>query len=501
MAEAMRPTPEQAQAIVAFRTGESLVIEAGAGTGKTSTLVMLAGATGPRRRGQYVAFNRALVTDSAGKFPLSVACNTAHSLAFRALGRRFAHRLNGPRVPSWRLAQALEIEPLAVQDFEGNPRTLAAGYLATHVMRTIRSFCQSDATEISARHFPYIDGLDRPDSKGGRTYLLNNLIAERLLPAAKGAWEDLTTPQGTLPYQHDHYLKFWQLSDPRIDADYVLFDEAQDANPVIAAIVAAQASHAQLVYVGDSQQQIYEWTGAVNALARIEAANRTFLSRSFRFGQPIAEEANQVLTRLNAELRISGNPAVESEVGPVGQPRAILTRTNAAGLSRLIQLQQAGRRPHFLGGSADVLGFARAATELMATGHTTYSDLACFDSWAAVQEYVRADQEGADLGLMVRLVDKFGSEVIQDALNQMPPEAQADHVISTAHKAKGRQWPSVQLGEDFRTEGKDGGPVAPSELRLLYVALTRAQFLLDMTAVGQAEKPLDAPPSGEHNPS
>ena len=50
----------------------------------------------------------------------------------------------------------------------------------------------------------------------------------------------------------------------------MLFDEAQDANPVIAAIVAAQ-EHAQLVYVGDSQQQIYEFTGARNAIENIKA--------------------------------------------------------------------------------------------------------------------------------------------------------------------------------------------------------------------------------------
>ena len=41
----MRPTEEQQAALAAFATGDDLVIVAGAGTGKTSTLRMLAGST------------------------------------------------------------------------------------------------------------------------------------------------------------------------------------------------------------------------------------------------------------------------------------------------------------------------------------------------------------------------------------------------------------------------------------------------------------------------
>jgi ATP-dependent exoDNAse (exonuclease V) beta subunit len=45
-----KPTGEQQAIIDAYQTTANLVIEAGAGTGKTSTLRMLAACT-PRRRG------------------------------------------------------------------------------------------------------------------------------------------------------------------------------------------------------------------------------------------------------------------------------------------------------------------------------------------------------------------------------------------------------------------------------------------------------------------
>ena len=78
-----KPTGEQEQALAYFQTGKSLAIQAGAGTGKTATLAMMARAT--KRSGQYLAFNKKLVEDSAGRFPSNVGCRTAHSLAFRGM--------------------------------------------------------------------------------------------------------------------------------------------------------------------------------------------------------------------------------------------------------------------------------------------------------------------------------------------------------------------------------------------------------------------------------
>jgi hypothetical protein len=85
------PTGEQQAIIDASQSGADLVIEAGAGTGKTSTLRLVA-TTQPRRRGLYAAYNKAIAADAKRSFPASVMCATAHSLAFRAVGRRLAVR-------------------------------------------------------------------------------------------------------------------------------------------------------------------------------------------------------------------------------------------------------------------------------------------------------------------------------------------------------------------------------------------------------------------------
>jgi len=471
------PTPEQQAALDLFAKGESMVIEAGAGTGKTSTLVMLAAAT--TRQVQYVAFNKAIVEEGKTKFGANVACNTAHSLAFRAVGKQFSHRLNAPRMSPTILANHLALDNLTVRVGNAGTKTLMASFLAGHVMKALSNFASTADLEPGREHFTYIDGIDMPTASGRRTFANNDEVATYLTPALRRAWADVQRKDGSLPFKHEFYLKMWQLSNPVIPAPVILFDEAQDANPVMAAVVAAQ-TEAQVVYVGDSCQAIYEFTGAVNTLAKLDTDHRVFLSQSFRFGPAIAEMANTVLAKLAAELRLVGFDKITSTLGMTDAEDAILTRTNAKAVQTVMDLISQGRRPHLVGGGTEVVNFAKAARDLQQAGHTSHPDLACFGSWGEVQDYVDNDAQGDDLRLMVNLVDSVGIEPILAALDNMAPEATADVIVSTAHKAKGREWDTVRIADDFPTEPDK---IGPAEQRLMYVAVTRAKLHLDATAL------------------
>jgi hypothetical protein len=473
------PTAEQIHARDLFLTGDSLAIEAGAGTGKTSTLILLA-KTREFMRGQYVAFNKAIVTDAAAKMPAGVACNTAHSLAYRAVvgnGRTpFGQRLSSSkRMKGYEIARRLGLDPITL-----GGKDLSAGLLASIVQRAVTIFCQTADRDITVRHIPYQDGIDEPD-EGARTYSNNNVLADYLLPFVRRAWEDFSDPEGTLPFRHDHYLKIWQLSSPRIDADYILFDEAQDANPVMVDIV-AQQSHAQIVWVGDSNQQIYSFTGAVNALASVPAENRAYLTQSFRFGEAIAAAANHVLEQIDTPMRLQGFQQVESHVRQVDEPDTVLTRTNATAVRKFFVLVAQDIPAHIVGGGKEVIAFARAALDLMQQGRTWHPELACFSSWEEVQSYVKEDAQGDELKLNVTLVDTFGPQEIISALERMVPERRAETIISTAHKSKGREWDKVALAEDFASPS-DERPLGPEEMRLCYVAITRAKKELDLSQV------------------
>jgi superfamily I DNA/RNA helicase len=426
--------------------------------------------------GQYTAFNSALVAESAAKFQgTKVSCNTTHSLAFRAVGRKFSHRLNGNRVRAEQVAKMLGIKEMEIQ-VAGSKKRLAPGWLASQVTGAIRRFCQSADREVQSSHFKYVDGIDAPGGDGQRSYANNEQVRKHLLPYAERAWADLSSEQGQLPFSHDHYVKVWQLNKPVISADYILLDEAQDTAPVMLDVL--QRQKAVVILVGDSAQQIYEWRGAVNALASFPGAPRRFLSQSFRFGPAIAAVANKVLETLEEKtpLRLRGLPSIQSRVGPITNPQAILCRTNAVAVASLLNAIAEGKKPFLVGGGSDVISFVDAARQLQQGLATNHPDLACFGNWSEVQEYAKME-EGEDLRLMVKLIDNFGADNILSALRAMPAEKDADLVISTAHKSKGREWDSVVLAADFPTVSKS----QDSDRKLLYVAVTRAKLELDVS--------------------
>ena len=471
----MEPTREQADALDRFATGESLAIVAGAGTGKTSTLVLLAEAS--TKRGRYMAFNKAIVNDSATRFPPNVACSTIHSIAHKVVGQRYSARIqNSARMRSDEIARIIGTFPMTVR-YGTQTKVLQPGYLAGLAVRSVERFCQSADHELGPQHVPFIDGIDDPTKRDEHPN--NDEVRAAILPAMQKAWDDYEDPQGRLPYKHAHYLKAWHLLGPRATVDFLMVDEAQDLSPVMLDIV-QQQTHAQLVLVGDPHQSIYAFTGAVNAFDHITTKHRTQLSQSFRFGPAIADVANDLLALLGADLELTGLGSIDSRIVEGGAPDAILCRTNATAVTEVMRAMTAGRRPHLFGGGDQVIRFAEAAQQLKEQGRCWHPDLACFNSWKEVQDYTMADEQGGELKLLVDLVDQFGAVEIAATLQACADERDADLVVSTAHKAKGREWNHVRLAGDF----PDLDPLPVDEqLRLLYVAVTRAKLRLDISNV------------------
>jgi hypothetical protein len=514
------PTPEQAEAIEAFATGDDLVIQAGAGTGKTSTLRMLA-ESAPRRRGLYIAFNRAIAGDARATFPRNVQASTAHSLAFRAVGYQYRERLDGPRVPARLAAQILGINgPTHIGD---DVPILAPQQVARITMATLARFARSADREPHAGHVPATPRFDTPAQR--------HALAAEIVPLARRAWTDLTATRGRLKFTHDHYLKLWQLSYPVLPCEFVLFDEAQDADPVVMSIIGNQPN-AQRIVVGDSAQAIYEWRGAIDAMDKFPGKRLT-LSKSFRFGPAVANEANRWLHELDAPLRLTGHDPIPSRiVHDLGEPDAILCRSNAGAMTQVMTQLARGRRVALVGGGKDIRDLAAAAISLKAGAPCEHPELFAFRTWGEVQDYVAMDEGGSDLRAMVKLIDDYGPDSLINAVDRLvdePSDApgkpmalttqKPDVVVSTAHKAKGREWASVLIGEDFYPpkkddDGNDRDP-EPGELRLAYVAVTRARLVLDRGSLRwldthQTQLPIPAthshtqrpqPPSGQSEAS
>lgn len=474
----LSPTEEQHQIITAIYGAGDIAVNALAGTGKTTTLRLISNAVHPKR-GHYIAFNKAIVDDAKSKFSSNINCVTAHGLAYRSVGYRFKKRFDSPRI-SWKdLASYFDIEGFGFNSPTGS-HYFEPFQMAKYASAAVWSFCKSTAAEIGIEHVPLIPLVQVSDE-------VRNEFCVQVILGAQSMWTDLLEVDGHMKFEHDHYLKMWQLGTPVIPGDIILFDEAQDADPVMLDVVNSQ--QAQLVYCGDTYQSIYEWRGAKDALSFVNVDERYWLTQSFRFGPEIAEIGNQFLRRLGAPKEVKGLESIQSRVGILTRPDAVLCRTNFGAIISLRELQAQGRNTALMGNvKENLLEFTRGCIELKDGRRTGHPELGLFQNWGEALDWARDEDESAsNTTMLVRLVESIGAEAMLRTLRLAVDEQSADVVITTAHKAKGREWDCVRLAGDF----KHPDDMDSDELRLLYVSVTRARKHLDITQLPeqQGDKP------------
>ncbi|MGI4755287.1 MAG: UvrD-helicase domain-containing protein [Janthinobacterium lividum] len=473
------PLAEQQRAVELFRRREGLRIDAYAGTGKTTTLRLLAESTSGR--GLYLAFNRSIATEAASRFPKRVRCATAHSIAFRGIRRAL-------RYPEWKLTEALA--PRTVTEAFRMPETVsfACGLVLDRqayvsvLLKALARFLQS------SEDVPSVLNVDREGLLETLSVAAFQSFAQQAAGHVQAIWDAMQLRDGGLPLGHDGYLKLWALSNPKAETDYILVDEAQDMNPVLFGVL--KGVQCPVVYVGDPYQQIYEWRGAVNAMDEIVSPHHVLLAQSFRFGPEIAAAATKVLRTLGASTALRGSAAIRSELARV-RPDAILSRSNAGVIANLLYCLKRNVRCAVVGGTRTLQRLLEDVLHVQQGKAAQTPELLGFQSWREVMSFSR-DPEGEHLRGLVNLVQEHGAEPMLSAIARCEQnEINIQVVCSTAHRAKGREWKHVHLDADFeqgflrasRNMGKPREAVQDAidaEARLLYVGITRASLAVSL---------------------
>jgi hypothetical protein len=190
--------------------------------------------------------------------------------------------------------------------------------------------------------------------------------------------------------------------------------------------VLGQQRHAQIIYVGDPYQQIYEWRGAVNAMAQIDAPERP-LTESFRFGQTLAALASRVLALLGEPTPIRGQSGIGSimvEDPAISPPvDAILCRKNATAIWQLAAGLEMSHRPAIRMNPSEIVAFADGADQLLA-GRRAFRPLAfaLFESWKEVQSFPRS-AAGQDLLPIAQIIDERGTDYLARSRRGLHPNA------------------------------------------------------------------------------
>ena len=395
------PTPEQQNVSDAIMTGEDVIVRALAGTGKTSTLELVAQRLSkqePDKKIIYLVFNTKNQAEAAAKFNKfgNVEVRTWDSVAYRAiigknerLSKKMDSNTDGLILNNnyAGLAENYSLDSISVggtrEDGSTWSENIEARSLAYALSVALNQYAISDDTEIRGRHL--VAGLERAGIPSSE---ISKEDFAKLLSTTKQMWKDGFDEKKDLQLSRSWLVKAYGLTNPDMSTghgmdkhmdgnDVLFFDEAQDANSTISKIVTAQKM--QKVIVGDSNQAIMEFRGSRDELDSYKAKYQLTLTESFRFNDVIAGYANRFLSihqymheernngrsPASSKLRLKGkgpNGAVVSKVEDIpGYPDifsaqnretnkdgkkdtlAFLSNTNGAAFEVILEQQALGR--------------------------------------------------------------------------------------------------------------------------------------------------------------
>ncbi len=491
----------QEQYAIINSTG-NIKINAVAGSGKTTTIIEYAKSRPKESKILYLAFNRSVKLEAQKKFSTieNVKVETAHSIAYKSIVFKNHYKVRHQGYKTHEIKELLDIH--------GNGEKHAEYIVANHINKFFTYFCNSDKQEIED-----LDYLDVVFDKKAKAFVASNY--EYIENQSKLLFNKMD--KGEIEITHDFYLKKYQLSNPKLNYDYILFDEGQDATPAMLAVFIKQK--ATKVIVGDTFQQIYGWRFAINSLENTDFKSYQ-LTTSFRFAQDIANLATAILDwkkhlgeHNTFTIKGLGNQRESKS-------KAVLARTNLGLLLKAIEYVTEKEKLNqiYFEGNINSYTYADDGASLydvlnLSNGKYNLIKDKLIKSMKDVdelKEYIEKTED-VQLATMVEIVKEYGSkipEIIKTIKEKHVGDEEKDKaqmIFSTIHRSKGMEYDSIQLVNDFLTEEKLKDLIAGyndkdlnksrlnEEINLLYVAVTRTKNIIHIPEALIPTDILDSP--------
>lgn len=484
-----KPTEEQEKIVEAARGSASLMINAYAGTGKTSTLQLLA----PQASRDYalaLAFNKSIATELSKRFPGNYKVQTLNALGFAAL-RRVLPQMELDARKLTRLAREMGL----IGDEADEIKELTSLAMMRGIVPT--EFGVEGLTEDSFEEWNDLGALP-PTLEG-----IEN--AKELL--ARGIREGL---KGVISFDDQIYLPlFFGGKFPRYGT--VLIDESQDLSP-LNHLQLARVAGGRIISVGDVRQAIYAWRGAdAKSMENIKQLKPEWielpLTTTFRCPKVIVARARAHAPGFNAlasapEGEVSDLGGKEWRWGQVEEIRAklsqksagasslaILCRNNAPLITMALRLlaQQIPAKVlgRDIGAQLSKLSKKLAPEDSCSSQELMRRILEWKETQVSISE---ANEDGRASGIEDRADSLIAiASSVRDAgelrrilAKIFDDEKSSGVLLSSIHKAKGREWDVVVHLDPHRCpspwarskEAKD------QERNLLYVCETRTKHTL-----------------------
>jgi len=468
----MKPTSEQDLILTKVReTTSNLIITARAGTGKTSTLVLIAGELPKDRFHLALAFNKRMAEELTRKLPGNVKASTLNALGHQtltlALGKRltintkkteeiigelfpgvdFKQRLRLRAITN--AAKALGLCPGQGPEAAYGPLTFTEdGWPANHA-RLLHIFSLEDWEDTLTLANEEDEEIEEVAQR--RMSPLQVMVNQILLRSIEQA-----AAKGLIDFADQLWLPtLFGLSFTPTST--LMVDEVQDLsllNHEMLRLIPAK----RVIAVGDPMQAIYAFRGAADdsmgLLAETFKMEGCKLTLSFRCPESIVANALQWVSDFRSAR--PGGSVTDEEITNIGDLPAtatILCRNNAPLIGAATRCLRHGRRVTILGRDLEKT-LKKTLKEIQAQSGRSIS--AKTSAWLKLKLTRKEGQPPIPKGRAAFFQDQHDTilalagnlasddpKVLEDYIIRLFSDESAPLLFSTGHKAKGMEWPLV----------------------------------------------------------
>jgi len=462
----MKYTEQQEAIFTAIgETEKHVIVIAGAGCGKTSTIVEAANRV--NGNAAFLAFNKSIATELAKKLPDNVEAKTFHAFGFSAI------RAAGIRTKVNNYKVKNIISEILGRDYFSAPLAKLVGLIKGSMIdgRDVRGIRRL----IDEYNIQFESSREEQQAISAIPAILNKCKTQ----TNEIDFDDMIWLPLVNNYPLPHY-------------DLLFVDEAQDFNEMQRELIVRVVNGGRCIIVGDPNQAIYGFRGAdsnsINMFRnRLEKeSNREIiqlpLTISWRCPTSVVQEANRYVRDFHHAPNAIVGKVVENASFTPESGDMVLCRYNAPLVSAFYELVSNGKSAYILGRdmTTGLINEIRKITKSDAMGIDEFNQL--FKIHVTVQiQRLEADEkmnQAMNLSDKADCINIFASrsetvgQMIENIKLVFDGTEEGEIMLSTVHKAKGLEAPNVFLLATERMPHPKGGH---EENNICYVAITRAQ--------------------------
>lgn len=463
---------------------ENFIMEALAGTGKTTTLVKGLSYVPKGKSCLMIAFNKAIADELNARIPsdLDVECMTAHAYGMRQFNATYVGKKEVMKSNYYLYCKTYAV----IEDLE----IAIEGAVETNIVHICKIVSHMKSQLV--------------DSEEGIMDILNrfkiNINKEQLpkvIDVCIQAYKHSQEITSHIDFD-DMVAMPVQLNIPCKKYDYIFVDEAQDLNPAqIELIAKAMKPDSRIFFVGDSNQAIYGFRGATKGAMSLmkERFNCKTLSLpiTYRCPKKVVELAQEFVPEYEAHESAPDGVVNEIEIASLvelAEPGCfVISRTNAPLVKILFKMIQAEKKAIIKDRD-----FGESLASIVKPFKGDFSNIVEFiEKWeansraSAISHNPKADTETIeDKAECLRIIANGCTSLKEMIANikDMFDDTDSTTIVTltTTHKAKGLEREIVYVLRDTFMKRKSGAEVDDEEKNLYYVAITRTKYELNLVA-------------------